>query len=93
MSSAVVKFYKWGNSLAVRIPKALANAIAASEGERAEMIVENGKLILRPTVKSGGKPRYTLDELLRSMTRDNVPQEVDWGLRRGNEALSSPVSS
>ena len=86
MSSAVVKFCKWGNSLAVRIPKALANAIAASEGKCAEMTVENGKLILRPIVKSGGKPRYTLDELLRGMTRDNVPQEVDWGPRRGNEA-------
>jgi len=47
MSSAVVKFYKWGNGLAVRIPKALANAIAASEGKCAEMTVENGKLILR----------------------------------------------
>ena len=86
MSSAVVKFYKWGNSLAVRIPKALANAIAASEGKRAKMTVEKGELILRPIVKSGGKPHYTLDELLRGMTRDNVPQEVDWGLRRGNEA-------
>jgi len=65
MSSAVVKFYKWGNSLAVRIPKALANAIAASEGKHAEMTVENGKLILRPIVKSGGKPRYTLDAASR----------------------------
>ena len=86
MSSAVVKFCKWGNSLAVRIPKALANAIAASEGKRAEMTVENGKLILRSIGKSDGKPRYTLDELLRGMTRDNVPQEVDWGPQRGNEA-------
>ena len=86
MSSAVVKICKWGNSLAVRIPKALANAIAASEGKSAEMTVKNGVLILRPIVKPGGKPRYTLDELLRGMTRDNVPQEVDWGLRRGNEA-------
>jgi len=78
MSSAV--------SLAVHIPKALANAIAASEGKCVEMTVKNGKLILRPTVKSAGEPRCTLDELLRGMTRDNVPQEVDWGLRRGNEA-------
>jgi antitoxin MazE len=78
MSSAV--------SLAVRIPKALANATAANEGKRAEMTVENGKLILHPIVKSGGEPRYTLDELLRGMTRDNVSQAVDWGPQRGNEA-------
>jgi len=44
------------------------------------------KLKIENIVKSGGKPRYTLDELLRGMTRDNVPQEVDWGPRRGNEA-------
>jgi antitoxin component of MazEF toxin-antitoxin module len=50
------------------------------------MTVESGKLILRPIVKSGGKPRYTLEELLRGMTRDNVPQEVDWRPQYGNEA-------
>jgi antitoxin component of MazEF toxin-antitoxin module len=32
------------------------------------------------------KPSYTLDELLSGMTRDDVPEEVDWGLKRGNEA-------
>jgi len=31
------------------------------------------------------KPRYTLDELLTGMTKENIPQEVDWGPQRGNE--------
>jgi len=43
-------------------------------------------LVLRPIVKPVRKSRYTLEELLSGMTRDNVPQEVDWGPRRGNEA-------
>ncbi|MGB8393946.1 MAG: hypothetical protein WCE27_10010 [Pseudolabrys sp.] len=43
-------------------------------------------LVLRPIVKPARKSRYTLDELLSGMTRDNIPQEVDWGPRRGNEA-------
>jgi antitoxin component of MazEF toxin-antitoxin module len=43
-------------------------------------------LVLRPIVKPARKSRYTLDELLSGVTRDNVPQEVDWGPRRGNEA-------
>jgi antitoxin component of MazEF toxin-antitoxin module len=43
-------------------------------------------LVLRPIVKPARKPRYTLDELLSGMTRDNVPLEIDWGPRRGNEA-------
>ncbi len=73
------------NSLAVRIPKALADAIKASDGKRAEIKIENGTLVLRPIVKPARKSRYTLEKLLSGMTRDNVPQEVDWGPRRGNE--------
>ena len=81
----IVEFCRWGNSLAVRIPKALAEALKVSNGNQAEIKVENGTLVLRPIVKPGRKPRYTLDELLRGMTKDNVPQEVDWGPSRGNE--------
>ena len=82
----IVEFRKWGNSLAVRIPKALADAVKVSDGKRAELKVENGTLVLRPVVKPARKARHTLDELLSGMTSDNVPQEVDWGARRGNEA-------
>jgi antitoxin MazE len=44
----IIKFFKWGNSLAVRIPKALADSIKVSEGKHAEIKVENGALVLRP---------------------------------------------
>lgn len=81
----IVEFRKWGNSLAVRIPKALAKAVKANDGRRAEIKVENGALVLRPIVKPARKARYTLDELLSGMTRDNVPKEIDWGSRRGHE--------
>jgi antitoxin MazE len=74
------------NSLAVRIPKAVADALNVSDGRRAEIWVENGALVLRPLLKPTRKPRYTLDELLSGMTKENVPQEVDWGPPRGNEA-------
>ena len=80
----IVEFRRWGNSLAVRIPKAVAEALKVSDGKRAEIKVENGTLVLRPIVKPGRKPRYTLDELLGGMTKDNVPQEADWGAPRGN---------
>ena len=82
----IVEFCKWGNSLAVRIPKALADSIKVSSGKRAEIKVENGALVLRPIVRPTRKPSYTLEELLSGMTRDSVPQEVDWGPKRGNEA-------
>ena len=82
----IVEFCKWGNSLAVRIPKALADSIKVSSGKRAEIKVENGALVLRPIVRPARKLSYTLEELLSGMTRDSVPQEVDWGPKRGNEA-------
>ena len=66
----IVEFCKWGNSLAVRIPRALADAINASDGKRAEISVENGALVLRPLVKRTRKSRYMLDEFLHGMTWD-----------------------
>ena len=82
----IVQFRKWGNSLAVRIPKSVATAIRATDGKRVELTVRNGALVLQPVAKPKRKPRYSLDELLSGMTRDNVPEAVDWGPPRGNEA-------
>jgi antitoxin MazE len=81
----IIEFRKWGNSLAVRIPKAFADAINARDGKRVELTIKNGALVLRPLAKPRRKPRYSLDQLLAGMTRDNVPQEVAWGPPRGNE--------
>jgi antitoxin component of MazEF toxin-antitoxin module len=52
-SGMIVEFCRWGNSLAVPIPKALAEALKVSDGKRAEINVENGTLVLRPIVKPG----------------------------------------
>ena len=49
----IVEFCKWGNSLAVRIPKALADAIKASDGKRAEIKVENGTSGVAPHCQAG----------------------------------------
>ena len=82
----VIEFCKWGNSLAVRIPKSVAEALKVSEGRHAEIGIENGALVLRPIIKRKRTKGYTLDELLRGMTRQDVPQEVEWGKPAGNEA-------
>jgi antitoxin MazE len=82
----IVEFCRWGKSLAVRIPKAVADALNVSHGKRAEIIVENGAMVLRPILKPRREPRYTLDQLLSGMTRDNVPEGIDWDSPRGNEA-------
>jgi antitoxin MazE len=84
-TTMIVEFCKWGNSLAVRIPKSVAETLKVSAGKHAEVGIENGALVLRPIVKPKRKKTYTLEELLKGMTRENVPQEVDWGELRGNE--------
>ena len=80
-----VEFCKWGNSLAVRIPKTLADSLKVGVGRHAEIAIENGALVLRPIRRPKRRPTYTLEDLLRGMTKENVPQ-VDWGEPRGNEA-------
>ena len=39
-----------------------------------------------PIKRPKRRPTYTLEESLRGMTKENVPQEVDWGEPRSNEA-------
>jgi len=72
---------KWGHSLAVRIPKAVAAQAHLQEGERLEMSVsEDGALVLRPA-----RPRYALDDLLAGITPANCHAETAWGEPQGQE--------
>jgi antitoxin MazE len=80
-----IRLAKWGNSLAVRIPAAFAKEIGASEGKRAEITVENGALVIRPATRGKQRRRYTLEDLMRGMTKENVHPETEWGPPRGKE--------
>lgn len=74
---------KWGNSLALRLPKALANEAHIAEGSRVELVrTDEGVL-----VKASRKPRYRLSELLAGVTKKNVHLETDWGQPAGREIL------
>ena len=78
-----VEYAKWGNSLAVRIPKTIADEIGAREGKSAELSVEDGALILRPIVRK--RRGYRLDDLLKGMKPDQVHELAGWGPPRGTE--------
>ena len=74
---------KWGNSLAVRLPKALANEARIAEGSRVELVrTEEGVL-----VKAARTPCYRLSELLAGVTKKNMHAETDWGRSVGRETL------
>ncbi|MDP6367765.1 MAG: AbrB/MazE/SpoVT family DNA-binding domain-containing protein [Nitrospinota bacterium] len=68
---------KWGNSLAIRIPAALAGQFGLKEGSTAEMVAGEGGILIR-------KVGYALDELLEEVTPENLHSEViSRPLRRG----------
>jgi antitoxin MazE len=79
-----VEFLKWGNSLALRVPKAFAEEVGAAEGKRAEMTVENGVLVIKVS-KLKKRRRYNLEHLINGITEENRHPEVDWGPPVGNE--------
>lgn len=73
---------KWGNSLALRIPKAVAKQIQIQEGDPVFLKVGAAGL----TVKAVPK-RLDLDDLLSKVTPENVHAGSDWGADRGSEVL------
>ena len=72
---------KWGNSLAVRIPAAYAKEIGAVDSGKAELTVEEGKLVLRPLADQ----QYDLDTLVAGITDENRHDEIETGPAVGAE--------
>ena len=70
-----VQIQKWGNSLALRIPKPFAEEVEVHEGTVVHLSLAEGKLVAVPEVKE----RFTLKQLLRKVTKDNLHKEVDFG--------------
>jgi antitoxin MazE len=74
---------KWGNSLAVRIPKPLALETALDQDTVVDVSVEDGRLVISPVEE----PEYTLEGLLSQVTDENIHPAVDWGPSVGKEVL------
>ncbi len=72
---------KWGNSLALRIPKAFAEEVGLEKETTVEVSLEDGKLVISPV----GRQKPTLEELLAQITPENLHGEVDYGPPVGNE--------
>jgi antitoxin MazE len=72
---------KWGNSLALRIPKAFAAEAGLLANATVELSLVEGALVVQPIAP----PQLTLDELLRGITDDNVPSEWQTGPATGKE--------
>lgn len=71
---------KWGNSLALRLPKSVAHDANLREGTPVDVRVEGDRLVVSPS-----RPKYRLVDLLRGTSSDQRHEEVDWGGQQGEE--------
>jgi antitoxin MazE len=67
-----VRVSRWGNSLAIRLPKAAVASLEAREGEPVDLAIEGNQVVLRAP-----RPRYTLEELVAAMRPENEPEPLD----------------
>ena len=72
---------KWGNSLALRIPKSFADEVGLQRETSVEVSLADGKLVITPLAK----PKLTLRQLLAKVTKENLHREVDTGSAIGDE--------
>lgn len=73
---------KWGNSLALRIPKSLAVDAGLREDSPVELSLAGNTL----TVQSLAPESFTLENLLQGVTDQNIHGEWDTGPAVGKEA-------
>ena len=74
---------KWGNSLAVRIPIALAGQLDVGDGTQVDIIVREGELVLRPKRTQS----LSLEDLLKNCKPSQLHGETDFGSDVGREAI------
>jgi antitoxin MazE len=76
-----VRVQKWGNSLAVRIPKPLAEDVEVKEGTVLNLAVSEGRVVATPVRRK----KLSLKQLLAKLDKKNIHKEVDFGSPLGRE--------
>lgn len=76
----VTRVQKWGNSLALRIPRSFAVQAKVAAGTAVDIAVEKGQLVVRPV-----RQRYRLRDLLKAVDARNPHAEVQTGRPVGRE--------
>lgn len=74
---------KWGNSLAIRVPKSVADEAGLKVKDDLDIEVRKGALVLRPHLRRV----YRLEDLVKGITSRNIHKEIPFGEPMGREAL------
>jgi antitoxin MazE len=75
-----VTLQKWGNSVGVRLPKAMLEQVGLKEGAQVDVLVEGNHLVIR-------RKRLKLADLLAQCKAENRPDPIDWGPDVGREIV------
>ncbi|MBM3145543.1 MAG: AbrB/MazE/SpoVT family DNA-binding domain-containing protein [Chloroflexi bacterium] len=75
------KVQKWGNSLALRIPKAFALDAQLKTDSVVEVSLVDGQIVIKPLTSQV----WSLEQLLSGVTSSNLHHETDTGIAVGNE--------
>jgi len=76
-----VTIQKWGNSLALRIPKSFATHSRIEQGSLVDLSLDNGRMIVEATKEQ----EYSLEDLLARVSKKNLHSEVEFGAPMGRE--------
>ncbi len=71
---------RWGNSLAVRIPKAIVEDLELRVGTPMSVSAHEGRLVIEPRSRA-----YSLEELVAGINEHNRHRATDWGRSLGCE--------
>ena len=73
---------KWGNSLAIRLPKSYASEAGMDKDSPVDISLENGKIVVSPAYDDVP----SLDELVAQINEHNRHEEIRTGPSVGREA-------
>jgi antitoxin MazE len=75
----VIPIAKWGNSSAIRLPKAVMEELGLKQGQKLQLTVKDGKGIIEAVPE---RPKtITLEWIIAEMKRlgpENAPETVEW---------------
>jgi antitoxin MazE len=81
---SIQQVLKWGNSLALRIPSAIAKQMKVSAGEKVEIRLEGTRLVVIPAAEE--LPRFTRADLIKAL-RGAKGSRDPLGVSRGREVI------
>lgn len=76
------KVRKWGNSLALRLPKTFVDELGLEDETGMEMKLSKGRIVVAPIA---GTEKYSIKKLAAGIKKSNLHDEVDTGKPVGRE--------